>query len=80
MSDMQIYFAVPQAPWQRAMHENTSGLLRQYFPNGTDLSKYTQSDLDFVEDQMNRRPRRRLKFTTPYEKLAPYLLQCPVTF
>ncbi|GAA5594455.1 Transposase and inactivated derivatives, IS30 family [Kocuria rhizophila] len=74
-SGMKIYFADPHAPWQRATNENTNGLLRQYFPKGTDLSIFSQLDLDQVADEMNRRPRKRLQFATPYETLEEHLLQ-----
>ncbi|MCL6422866.1 IS30 family transposase [Brachybacterium sp. JHP9] len=72
---LDVFFADPHSPWQRATNENTNGLLRQYFPKGTSLDGFAQADLDFVADQMNRRPRKRLGFRTPYEVLSEHLLQ-----
>jgi IS30 family transposase len=72
---IDVYFCDPHAPWQRASNENTNGLLRQYFPKGTDLSLHTELDLDRVADELNDRPRKRLGFYKPTEQLAELLLQ-----
>jgi IS30 family transposase len=70
---VQVWFCDPHAPWQRGTNENTNGLLRQYFPKGTDLSQITQATCDAVATQMNNRPRKVLGFKTPLESFTELL-------
>src|SRR5271166_2584478 len=76
---LPIYFCDPHSPWQRGTNENTNGLLRQYFPKGTDLSFYGPGWLDQVAAELNARPRKRLGWRTPAEELDR-LLSNPSTF
>jgi IS30 family transposase len=68
-TDVKVSFCDPQSPWQRSSNENTNGLLRQYFPQRTDLSVYSQEELGEVALRLNQRPRKTLGFQTPADKL-----------
>jgi IS30 family transposase len=74
-TDLEVYFCDPHAPWQRAVNENTNGLLRQYFPKGSDLSIHSVEDLAWVAQQLNDRPRKRLGYARPSELINDLLLR-----
>lgn len=74
-SGREIYFCDPQSPWQCGSNENTNGLLRQYFPKGTDLSQHSTEELAAVAHAMNTRPRKTLEWKTASERLDQFLAQ-----
>jgi IS30 family transposase len=74
---VRVYFCDPHSPWQRGSNENTNGLLRQYFPDGTDLSTYTQANLNAVARRLNMRPRKTLGYNTPADRLAACVASTP---
>jgi IS30 family transposase len=76
-TDVQVYFCDPQSPWQRGTNENTNLLLRQYFPRGTDLSGFSQAQLDHVSLRLNQRPRKTLGFQTPASTLHASVASTP---
>lgn len=70
---IEIYFCDPHSPWQRPSNENTNGLLRDYFPKGTDLSVHTAGDIALVQDELNLRPRKILGWESPAVQMATLL-------
>jgi len=76
-TNVRVYFCDPHSPWQRGSNENTNGLLRQYFPDGTDLSTYTQANLNSVARRLNMRPRKTLGYNTPADRLAACVASTP---
>lgn len=72
-TDMPIYFCDPASPWQRGSNEDTNGLIRQYFPKGSDLARHSAADLSAVAVELNGRPRKTLGWETPAERLATLL-------
>lgn len=71
---VKVYFTHPYSPWERPTNENTNGLLRQYFPKGTDLSTISKERLQFVQDELNERPRKTLNYRTPMEVFNEFIL------
>src|SRR5437879_12616596 len=76
-TNVQVYFCDPRSPWQRGSNENTNGLLRQYFPRGTDLSRFSQAYLNGIALRLNQRPRKTLAFETPANRLQ-LVLHLPI--
>lgn len=76
-ADIDVFFCDPSSPWQRGTNENTNGLLRQYFPKGTDLSVFSPEDLQAIQDEFNDRPRAVLGYRKPHEAIADLLLASP---
>jgi len=74
-----VYFADPHSPWQRPTNENGNGLIRDYYPKGTDFTQIPDTDITAMQDQLNTRPRKILKYATPAETLNQLLAVAPTT-
>ena len=72
-TNVQVYFCDPRSPWQRGSNENTNGLVRQYFPRGTNFSRISQAYLNAIALRLNQRPRKTLGFQTPADRLQAVL-------
>ena len=72
-TNVQVYFCDPHSPWQRGSNENTNGLVRQYFPRGTNFARISQAHLNAIALRLNQRPRKTLGFETPADKLRAVL-------
>jgi IS30 family transposase len=75
LTNMKVYFADPQSPWQRGTNENTNGLIRQFFPKSTNFKKVTVAEVKRVQDLLNGRPRKAIGYKTPYEALSLLLAE-----
>ncbi|MBZ0167314.1 MAG: IS30 family transposase [Candidatus Omnitrophica bacterium] len=72
-TDMQVCFCHPKSPWERGTNENTNGLLRQSFPRGLDLNKFTARQIKLIQDEFNDRPRKALDWYSPHEYFSKLL-------